>query len=151
FAGLGRNRVRDMNDVLIAHLERGGEEITPGIAEINVVDDRDDGPLKLGSVDSDRLGDVAGFTAIEKYRRGVGGGVLEATRFGDRLSQGDSPRPKWELLLGTERAERQVRLWLAVDIDDVIRMNVDVVSGFVNERPEGGERASSVALQHDPL
>src|SRR5262249_39212446 len=114
FAGLRRNRVRDINDVLVAHLERGCEEITRGIAEINVVDDRDDWPLKLASIDSDRFRDVAGFSAIEKYRCGVGGAVDEATRLGDRLSQRDSPCSKWDLLLLPKRAEGQVRLWLAV-------------------------------------
>src|SRR5262249_51335046 len=42
FAGLDGNRVRDINDVLISHLERGREEIAPGIAEIDIVDHRDD-------------------------------------------------------------------------------------------------------------
>src|SRR5262249_39343940 len=66
-SGLGRNRVRDIDDVLVAHLERGCEEIARGIPEINVVDYGDDWPLELSSVDSDRFRNVAGLASIEKY------------------------------------------------------------------------------------
>ena len=70
--GLDRHRVRYMDDVLISHLERGCEELAAGISEIDVVDYGDDGPLELGTVDSHRLCNLAGFAAIEKYRCWVG-------------------------------------------------------------------------------
>src|SRR5262245_47164208 len=137
FAGLDGNRVRDINAVLVTYFERGCEEIAARIAEIDIVGHRDDWPLKLGAVDSHRLRDVAGLAAIEKYRCRISLVVSEATSLGDRLGKCDPPGSKGDLLLVAKCAERQVCLWLAVHIDNVTRMDVDVVSGFGNECPEG--------------
>src|SRR6476660_5611483 len=105
--GLGRHRVRYLDDVLVSHLERGCEEIAAGIAEVDVVDHWDDWPLELGAVDSHRFRNLAGLPAIEEYRCGVGGGVVQATSLSDRLSKRDPPCSKRDLLLATKRAERQ--------------------------------------------
>src|SRR5262249_39019154 len=98
---------------------------------------RDDWPLKLGAVDSHRLRDVAGLTAIEKYRCRIGLFVSEATSLGDPFGKCDPPHAKGDLLLLAKCAERQAWRRFAVHIDNVIRMDVDVVSGFGNECPEG--------------
>ena len=46
-AGLDRNRIGYIDDVLIAHLECCCEELATGISEIDVVDYRDNGPWNL--------------------------------------------------------------------------------------------------------
>ena len=65
--GLDGDRISYIDDVLVAHLERGCEELAAGISEIDIVDYGDDGPLELGTVDAHRLGNLAGFTSIDKY------------------------------------------------------------------------------------
>src|SRR5262245_8700692 len=72
FGGLDGDRVRHVDDVLIAHLERGREELATGISEIDVVDYRDNGPLELGTVDAHRFRNLASLTTIDEDRGWIG-------------------------------------------------------------------------------
>ena len=96
---LNRRRIGSEDYVFVAHLELGGQEITCRIAVIDIIDDRNDGSLKLGNIDPQPFGDLARFAAINEHRGRVGQRVVETTGLGLSLSKRNSPSIKIELTL----------------------------------------------------
>src|SRR4051812_2887010 len=68
FGGLDGRRVRRIDHILVPHLEGLREEISRWIAEIDVVNDRDDGTLETPAIDSELLRDLPGLAAIQEHR-----------------------------------------------------------------------------------
>ena len=145
--GFDRERVRDIEDVLVAHLERAGQEIAGGIAQGDRINHGNDRAFVGLTVDPHRFGDVARFTAIEEHRGGISLDIHQTTGPADRFRERQPPGPKWNLLLRADRAEGQEGLRLPIQVDRIVGMHVDIVGRLINERPKGGDRAPAVSLQ----
>ena len=71
FVGLDRNCIRRVDDVFIPHFKIGCQEIARWVAEVQVVDDRNNRPDEFGAVDAEGFGNVAGFASIDIDRCGI--------------------------------------------------------------------------------
>src|SRR5262249_61266004 len=107
-------------------------------------------PLEGRTVDPQPCATVSTSPAKEKPGRGIRQSVKQPASPTDRFREREPPASKRNLLLHADRAKRQVCLRFAVEIDRVIRVHVDIIGWFVNERPKRSDCAPSVPLQEHP-
>ena len=153
---LDRLGVGGENDVLVAHLHPGGEEIASRIAKAHRIDDRHGRTVHFRAVDPKLLGELARLAPIEEYRARIGLEVEQPAgsrnRLGKRHPPGGRPVPalNWELALLARGAEGKEGLRLLVEIDGVARPGPDIVARLIDQRTERNRGPMAMALEHHP-
>jgi hypothetical protein len=94
--------------------------------------------------------DTHGLAPIEKYCGRISLYVDEAASLADGFGEREPPRSKRDLLLGAERAKCQEGLRLAVKVNRIVWMRIDIVDRLVYQRAKRGDSAPALALQDHP-
>ena len=77
-----------------------GNEVTGGIAEVDMIDHRNDRPVKSTDVNANFFCNLPKFPAVKEYRCRVSDCVIESARLPHRLRQRNPPGAERVLALG---------------------------------------------------
>ena len=147
---LNRRCVGGKDHVLVAHLELRGQKIARWVAEVNIIDNRNNGPFKLGYIYAQPLGNTACLAAIDVHRGWVGKCIIETASFSDRLCQRDPPSIEFDLTLLPLCAECNECLRLTINIYCIVRPSINVIGRLIDQCTKRNRGTSAIPLEHDP-
>src|SRR3981081_1235480 len=158
-ADLDAGCVRNVEHVLVPHRELGCQEIALGIAQIHVIDHRNNRSRKPGTVDAETLGHLADFAPIQENSGRLGEAVVQSAGLSYALRERNSPSVESELSLPSGLYHRSAGgrhdgpkceegLRLAIEVNGISGMRPDIVRRFINQRPEWRGGAAPPPIQH---
>src|SRR5262249_42580786 len=143
FLDLDRLGVRGENDVLIVHLHPRSKEIPGWINKAHRINDWHRRPIHLRAVDPELFGKRARFTPVKEDRTWIGRQIEQSAGSPDGLSKRHPPSRRkviklaasteWKLALDARGTERQVRLWLLVEIDRIAGPGPDIIARLIDQ------------------
>src|SRR5438477_12453793 len=117
------------------------------MAEADAEDDGKQLGLELVDVDAEQLSEFAGLEPIKEDRARVGLHIHEAAGLANGFGEIDPPSVEVDLALLAGGSEGQELLLLAVDVDTVAGLHVDVIRRLVDEIGKRYRRTATATIQ----